>query len=117
MRIAQMILEKADTPDIQVVTELDASERNNNGFGSTDIANDTKQEIIKPSIINNLQVQQCAYQPGEHLFLSTDPFENITTRTIQTKKSDDNLLGMDIKQCEHRHLPQLLDCRKGSSSI
>lgn len=34
-RIAQFLLERVDTPEVQVVEELDETERGNKGFGST----------------------------------------------------------------------------------
>jgi dUTP pyrophosphatase len=36
-RIAQLILEKISTPDVEVVNSLDSTERGNGGFGSTGV--------------------------------------------------------------------------------
>lgn len=37
-RIAQFLLERVDVPPVEVVDELDATERGDKGFGSTGIA-------------------------------------------------------------------------------
>ena len=45
MKIAQLILEKHDTPPLQVVSELSSTDRNDRGFGSTDVVGNTPMPL------------------------------------------------------------------------
>jgi deoxyuridine 5'-triphosphate nucleotidohydrolase len=50
--------------------------------------------------------------------LSNDPFDFRTHRIVPIKPSDtDAQLGMILRQCPNKHLPQFLDCKKGSSMM
>jgi dUTP pyrophosphatase len=136
-KIAQMILERVATPDIEECSSLTSTERATSGFGSTDKIKTPSPPIQLPTddiiqyhrtttaaaatindpTINKLSIIPAYFEPKTHLYLSTDPFDNVTTRTINIKRTDNNLLGMRLTQCKTRNLPKLLDCDKGSSSI
>jgi dUTP pyrophosphatase len=138
-KIAQMILERVATPDIEERSSLTQTERASSGFGSTDKVkdNNTASPISLPTddiiqyhraataaaatlndpAINKLSIIPAYFEPKTHLYLSTDPFDNITKRTIHIKGTDNNLLGMKLIQCQARNLPKLLDCERGSSLI
>ena len=107
-RIAQMIMEQAATPKVEIVDEISKTERDNKGFGST---------TSSIPAINNLTVQQVTYTPAHNIYLISDPFEHITSRSITSNKIDDNLLGMELEQCQLQNLPKLINCSRGSSSI
>ena len=50
--------------------------------------------------------------------MSNDPFDHRTHRIIDIKPTDkDPYLRMILKYCPERQLPQLKDCKKGSSAI
>ena len=48
--------------------------------------------------------------------LSLDPFDNYTQRTIQIKGSHP-LLGLQLKMCKLRNIPQIVECLKGTPVI
>ena len=131
--IAQIILERAATPDTQPVTSLTTTIRGDQGFGSTD----SKQQMIHEhiDIIHDtttptvMQMSQdtitkltadlhVAFDVPYHIRLSNDPYDNHTSRDIYIKSTDhDPTLGMTIAICPERNLPKLVDCKKGSLSI
>ena len=127
-KIAQLILEQAITSDVVIVDNLSKTSRGEKGFGSSDQQHilPSSQTTSTPtsaaaatlhSTLNTLTVQQVAFTPLEHIFMSTDPYDNLSDRTITSKKHDNNLLGMVLQHCTTRNLPRLMDCDKGSSSI
>ena len=118
-KIAQLILEKADTPTVEVVQKLPRTKRNTGGFGSTDSPSSTsiQEYTVKNSKVNKMNIIPAYFEPAYHLYLSTDPYDNVTSRNINPRPHDNNLLGMKIQQCPIRNLPQLIDCEKGSSSM
>ena len=132
-KIAQFLVEKVDTPTIIECEHLSTTDRGNKGFGSSDkkpihLPNNTINDIVEyrqnaavaasMSEINKLSIIPAYFEENTHLYLSTDPYDNVTTRTIDYKQSDDDpLLGMVLEQCSTRNLPQLKDCKKGSSTI
>ena len=138
-RIAQLILEQALTPSIQPTDSLTSTQRGDNGFGSTE-ARESKHPMKlrqrdnthpKPTI-KILHSATATPTPSPNInadllttfdmpydiHLSSNPFDNYTHRDIQIKPKDfDPYLGFILKWCTDRQRPQLLDCRKGSSSI
>jgi hypothetical protein len=50
--------------------------------------------------------------------LSNNPFDNQTHRMVNIKPTNnDPLIGMILNQCDEKQLPQLHECKKGSSTI
>ena len=50
--------------------------------------------------------------------LTNDPFDNHTHRMVTIKPTDvDQHIGMILRQCTEKKLPQLVDCKKGSSMM
>ena len=134
-KIAQLILEKAATPLVTPVTSLNNTVRGHNGFGSTDINAPVKKVSTLPSPIIPLSINmlqqtstaaaakltadlQIAFDVPYHMHLSTNPYDNHTSRDVYIKPTDKHpTLGMKIVMCQERNLPKLVDCIKGSSSI
>jgi deoxyuridine 5'-triphosphate nucleotidohydrolase len=143
-KIAQLILEKAATPETTSVTSLTRTERGQQGFGSTDkvqtrpihtnVHNKSKNiSLPSPRMIPQQQIPfttstaaaaklnadlNIAFDVPYHMHLSTNPYDNHTSRDIFIKSTDkDPTLGMVIEMCPKRNLPRLIECKKGSSSI
>ena len=129
MKIAQMLIEKVSIPTITEVTKLDKTDRGKKGFGSSGIhiSNDNESNIFEyknesaaaaTAKVKKLTVTPAYFDNNQHLYMSTNPYDNITTRFVTCRHSDkDELLGMVLEHCNIRNLPQLKDCKRGSSSI
>ena len=163
-RIAQLIIERAHTPDVEPVDHLDDTDRGIHGLGSTDHVNTPVSQpstapaldsvpVHKPTFdielvqklpkagttaplhLNTWQQYQndlttvaaaamlnadvnTTFEMPFNINLSHDIFDYHTHRNIDIRANDnDTLLGMLLEQCSDRQLPQLLDCKRGSSSI
>lgn len=143
-RIAQIILEKASVPPINVVNTLVPTERGKAGFGSTDTK--SLSEVVHVPIAKVPKIPSAANMPSlpipttiapsaaaaaklfsdiqttfERPFdihLSHDPYDNHTSRTVNIRATDDDkYYGLNISMCTNRNLPQLIDCKPGSSAI
>ena len=113
-KIAQMILEKAAIPDTTPVENLNNTRRGTQGFGSTDKTTiHTKLTTLPRPIIpipHNVNHNRStaaaaklnadlhiAFDVPYHMNLSTDPYDNHTTREILVKPTDKSeTLGMII---------------------
>ena len=140
-KIAQIILENAETPDIKEISELDPTERGQNGFGSSDKIyskkdtyctssnlnansrindNDISMDTIRPPAAAAAKLQsdiQTVFDMPYSLTLDSSPYDFHTHRVIMPRKNDDDFLGMKLEMCDKRTLPKLIDCNKGMSAI
>ena len=142
-RIAQLILENASMPPVNVVNDLVTTSRGNNGFGSTEHTPTqsifipttkvdklpTPQNYQFPSIPNDISTNtaaaaklfsdiQTTFERPYDINLSHDPYDNHTSRTVHIKASDDDKhYGLNIILCPNRNIPKLIDCKPGTSSI
>jgi dUTP pyrophosphatase len=146
-KIAQLILETAQTPSLIITNITDTTERGQNGFGSSDaqqLPMSTKPyDKLQPysttfnypshtnsttaaaatchdnniPTLHTLLTHQIQLEQQFDLHLTGEPYDNKTSRIIKPKSYDDNTLGLIMQQCPTRGLPQLINCKKGSSSI
>ena len=141
-RIAQLILENASTPPVNVVNDLVTTSRGTNGFGSTDpltthpiylpttkVDKLPTPQIFKPPPIPTFNSNSAAaaklfsdiqttFERPHNIALSHDPYDNHTSRTINIKATDDDTFyGLNIVLCPKRNIPKLIDCKPGTSSI
>ena len=142
-RIAQMILEQASTPPVNVVNDLVTTSRGTNGFGSTDTPS-THPIYLPTTKVDKLPLSQnfippilptphpnsaaaaaklfsdiqTTFESPHNISISHDPYDNHTSRTINIKATDDDkFFGLNIAPCPNRNIPQLIDCKPGTSSI
>jgi dUTP pyrophosphatase len=143
-KIAQLILENAITPPINVVNDLVATTRGDNGFGSTDMETTTSPMTKLPIVITDKlsphipaslpffepkttnhaaaarlfsDIQTTFDRPFD-LHLSHDPYDNHTSRKVTIRPTDtDDYYGLNIVTCDIRNIPKLVDCKAGTSSI
>ena len=132
-KIAQMILESAKTPDLQVVENLTATQRGDSGFGSAD-ADPIAVEYpptVQPAIKTHEMPKQkeppdyanldsilgtdinLIFRVPYDIQLSDSPFDNQTFQTISTFDTDPNL-GFDIHTCQKFGLPPVNNCKKST---
>ena len=103
-RIAQMICEQAQTPDVIVSEELAPTKRNTSGFGSTKtsipLSNHIKTNIIpfdtsellhepdntSPHVIDSALIHNMTtvIEPPVNVYLTDDPFDNLVTIDVKT---------------------------------
>ena len=114
-RIAQIIFESILQPPVQVVKELPLTSRSTSGFGSTD-ARPTNQPSQIPTINKLTSDLNVSIEMPYDINLSLDPFDNYTHRVIQIKGSHP-LLGLQLKICKLRNIPQIVECLKGTPAI
>ena len=141
-RIAQLIPEKIDMPEIAVVDKLGTTARGTDGFGSTEGKQASKKYAPAPPILPppscspeipiaaaaaktalppdiDPVIKRCeddlhyAFDMPYDITLSSCPFDNFTSRTLSTWGSDD-LLGLAIKMDESVGLPQLKSIDKST---
>lgn len=117
-KIAQLIIKQVATLNI-IETDLEDTKRGDSGFGSSDDIDDATILEFKSNHnskhqpkITVTKVIQAYFEPITHIYMSNDPYTNITSR-----QSDDTTLGLILHQCPIRNLPKLMDCKKGSSAI
>jgi len=129
-RIAQLILHHIAEPTIQECSELDATTRDNGGFGSTGYEAeapvihhlDARGTTIPPNILDAnpaaippqtvQEFTECilrddGIKPYE-IWLSSDPFDQTLTVSIDVK-GDHPTLGLVLTRCPDRNRPQLKD--------
>ena len=112
-----MIFKRIWTPDVEIVEELNQTERGDGGFGSTnkDKTTTAAQVPIPPNIETfptaaaaaSLKLQDSSIE------FSTSPFDHEMEIKINTD-CDHPTLGLDIQQCATQERPQLLACAKGT---
>jgi dUTP pyrophosphatase len=105
-RIAQLIIEKIETPDVEEVTDLDVTDRGAGGFGSTGVSNSLINQIneesdrslarLKPGDFLRLRMQAEAKSPVTNLT------ENVSNMTIDPKQKVLTFACINCKQA----LPQ-----------
>ncbi len=137
-RIAQIILEKVSTPTPTIVNELATTIRGERGFGSTEKAQNKSPSLPSSpafDILNNTASDQLharstaaaavlksydlhtTIEPLSSIYLSSDPYDNHTHRIIDIRPSDhDQFFGLNLRMCPDRNLPQLVDCKNGTSA-
>ena len=129
-RIAQAVLEKAHTPTITIVDNLSATDRNTQGFGSTEqrdksspIHNATSPIPIPETVYHNITPDHSDDEEGinkicnmhteislpYHIKFSNDPFDNTICIPIQIKGKDP-YLGLNLQQNEDYERLQLVNC-------
>ena len=107
-KIAQLIFEMVKTPKIKQVDILDATDRGENGFGSTDIP-ECDQAPIAAAIAKMDAQMNLSLEAPYHIEFSSDPYDFKTHRDVEIKGSHPTL-GLKINQCPKRNLPQLQLC-------
>ena len=139
-RIAQVIFEKIIHPTVQIVNQLPTTLRLTNGFGSTDkhpttpiptsshpsppsspnIPTDDESTDKHQLPISTINILQCDLNVSRempyNIYLSLDPFDNYTHRTIQVKGTHPSL-GLNLQICKTRHIPQIINCIKSTPII
>ena len=115
-RIAQLIIEKIETPDVEEVTDLDVTDRGAGGFGSTGVSDRTAvQNGSTDSLINQINEESdrslTRLKPGDFLRLRmqteakspvTNLTENVADMTIDPKQKVLTFACINCKQA----LPQ-----------
>ena len=140
-KIAQLIVERADTPAIIECDSLTHTSRGINGFGSTDkttanapIPSKLKEmPLPRPSFLPDAVPRPYAAAAAAVTFdnasrdlnlslslpfdidLTNSPFDSFTDRKIRIAGTDD-LLGFDMADCSKFGYPKLLHCRKSTPS-
>ena len=112
-RTAQLILERAEIPAVELVDELDETSRGIDGFGSTE----TKETTPNIPTVNTINTDiDITFDTPYEINFSSDPTDFHTFRNVTIRENDDNLLGMEIEMCQHRDRPKLIRCKKGHSA-
>jgi deoxyuridine 5'-triphosphate nucleotidohydrolase len=140
-KIAQLIVERADTPAIMECDSLTHTSRGINGFGSTDKNTATapipsklkEMPLPRPPSLTNAVPPPYAAAAAAVTFdnasrdlnlslslpfdidLTNSPFDSFTDRKIRIAGTDD-LLGFDMDDCTKFGYPKLLHCRKSTPS-
>ena len=105
-RIAQLILENAIDAEIIKVDKLDTTDRGKSGFGSTEQRSKLKK------VEQDLMLE--TPKPYD-IYLSLDPYDFKTTRTVNIRKSDRHpTFGLQLLQTDNR--VQLISCTQSTSS-
>ena len=131
-RIAQVIFESTINPTVEVIDKLPSTTRSANGFGSTDTLfpqpttlnentpNESAttipsedDELITPTINSLRNDLNTSLERPYNISLSSKPFDNYTYRTIQVK-DDHPLIGINLRTCTTRNIPQIIDCAKST---
>ena len=126
-RIAQLIMEKIDSPEIRIVNELSSTSRNSQGFGSTDKKKSFSPSPPKfpssafpePTIIAARAAKASSMMTSNSIMsdeieLSNDPYDNQVDITIPYRKCAHPTLGLELELCPYRNLPCLKNCAKGT---
>ena len=128
-RIAQLIVERIEIPSVQVVSELTATARGQQGFGSTDKKDvSMSRPILHPSQIPppTLIVARAATASSlmthntitsTQIDLSVDPYDNRVTITLPRRPCLHPSQGLDLEICPQRNLPRLKGCLKGTPAV
>jgi deoxyuridine 5'-triphosphate nucleotidohydrolase len=137
-KIAQLILEQVSTPPANIVNELSQTTRGKNGFGSTDKStienkmhkipppNFNFDPIISESTPRNTTAAaaklfsdiQTTFEQPYNINLSFSPYDNHCHRNVKIRAGDiDQYYGLKIVLCPDRNIPQLKECKPGTSSI
>jgi dUTP pyrophosphatase len=100
-RIAQLIIEKITTPDIEEVDDLDVTERGAAGFGSTGVNSDIKtldvaikQMCLEPKLSNNIAVLSFACTKCKEL-LPQFPHDGLMHKITCTNCHEVNYLSFN----------------------
>ena len=114
-KIAQLILERAETPNIKVVDTLSDTNRSNKGFGSTGY---TYKGKIDASVYKEHAAAASAnYQgiePDLFIDFSDDPYNNRVTINLE-RKGQHPLYGLLLDQCKVREgVVKIIGCAVGS---
>ena len=144
-RIAQMIPEKADLPEVKIVNSLTPTERGSNGFGSTEeratsvqdkgtnklpsvppiLPPEEKQRMaaaaaaraeidLKDIMLHKIATDlQLFFDMPYDINLSSSPFDNHTSRTVDTWGTHETL-GLILTMCPEHGLPKLKDIQKST---
>ena len=116
-KIAQIIFERAQTPEIILSPNLVPKKRGKQDFGSTDkadiqlpIALDTQHSAAAAATLN------LSLETPFDLDYSFNPIDNELTREIKVYGTHPTL-GMKIMLCPHRNLPQLIECEQSTPAM
>ena len=106
-KVAQLLFEMVKTPKVKQVDVLTATERGNEGFGSTDI---NESDIAPIATITKLDAHMnLTLETPYHLEFSDDPYDFKTHRDIGISGTHPTL-GLKLTQCPKRDLPQVQLC-------
>ncbi len=113
-RAAQLILERAAIPTVEIVEELEETTRGStSGFGSTEQRSNTPTISTLHNIQHDIDI---TFETPYQIQFSNDPTNFNTFRHINIRSHDDDFLGMEIEMCQHRSKPKLINCKKGQSA-
>ena len=127
-RIAQMIVEKIETPSISIVDTLSPTHRNRKGFGSTENLDKAKPSLPHFNISDNLpeptiiaaRAATASSMRGRNtveshqLELSPDPYDNTLRIQLPLRSCLHPTVGLEIDMCPRRNRPILKNCLKGT---
>ena len=125
-RIAQLIVEKIETPTVQVVNELSVTARGKNGFGSTDKKSiEMSRPILSPTSLPPPTLIAARAASASSLMtnntitsaqieLSLDPYDNRVDITLLRRAWSHPTQGLELEICPLRNLPRLKSCVKGT---
>jgi dUTP pyrophosphatase len=115
-RIAQMIMQQIQTPSIEIVKELSATERNDSGFGSTE--KKLESHYKPPTFQHDIPIPTTAAAAtisvnDEEYHFDNNPFDNVIEIQIENK-GEHPTRGLDLTINEKMERLQILACNKGT---
>ena len=109
-RVAQLILEKIATPEIEQVDSLDETIRGNQGFGSTDKPPEKEQDILIAMVGKTEEGDEVWMATTEELleedeiWINTKISNSIEFHLLHDAKKDDFLLTEQIPEEYHEYI-------------
>jgi hypothetical protein len=110
-RIAQLIFKPFYCPTLELAHHLSPTVQNDGAFGSTDIVSSVDPTRIRHSDVATTDLHSsmpALPKMPYNIYLSNDPFDGIYQIQIRDFGSHATM-GMILKQCGVRNLPQLTD--------
>ena len=130
--MAQLIIEQAKTPDVELAENLTITTQQDRGFGSTkklhhnDLDNlydicirENIHPRYKPTTASAEKLEadiKTTFEISNFFELSQDLYDNHIYHMVNPRPNDNNLLRMTIEICLQRGLYILRECKAGQSS-